>query len=826
MTEFLSKLFDTTDFPARWYCGNWTNGEGWLHILSDLGIWSAYTAIPLVLLYFATKRRDIPFSRMFLLFSAFIVLCGLTHLLEAVIFWQPIYRFAGVVKLTTAVVSWGTVLALIKIAPGVLQLPSLASTNTRLREEIRQRVEVEQDLRRLQDRYEALLNGTRSIVWTANRRGQLTVPQPAWERFTGHEWGEYQGRPWLYSLHPHDQTSVEQQWRATEQEAVAFRGQGRVWHASSSDYRPCVIEAVPVLDANGHVYEWVGTISDVHEQRLAEEALRNAEAAANQQRAELELIYDTAPVGMNLIDREHRFLRINDHLASINGFKREEHYGRLAYDLLPGLAEHLRPLYQSVFDSGQPLLNVEIEGETHGKPEKRCWLVSFHPLVDQHGVWAVSTIVQDITDRKKLEQSLRESREQAQQANMAKSAFLANMSHEIRTPMAAILGYADVLSEQIEDPEQCNCVSIIRRNGEHLLGLINDILDLSRIEAGRFDINLEPVDLLALLDDVHTLMQVRADEKSLKLDVQTLGRVPKFIKSDATRLRQVLINLLGNAIKFTDQGQVQLVVQLLQEGPRRMLELAVHDTGIGMNPTQCSRLFQPFSQGDSTVSRQYGGSGLGLAISQRLVHLLQGELTFESQPGKGSVFYVRLLLPTDNDMTLVESMPAPGPSARPAAQPGARKLDCRILVVDDRRDVRYISQHFLERAGARVSTAEDGEQGIAIALDACLREEPFSVILMDMQMPRMDGLEATRRLRQKGIETPIIALTADAMKGDRERFIQGGCDDYLSKPIDQSALIQMISYYCHELTAADISQRRAQNLEKLTTELSDRTSVP
>ena len=228
-----------------------------------------------------------------------------------------------------------------------------------------------------------------------------------------------------------------------------------------------------------------------------------------------------------------------------------------------------------------------------------------------------------------------------------------------------------------------------------------------------------------------------------------------------------------------------------------------------MNPDQQLRLFKPFSQGDASITRQYGGSGLGLVITQRLIHLLDGELVFESEPGRGSIFRVRLPIPAPDEVTLVEPKVATDQTNQSIAKP-QRHLDCRVLIIDDRRDVRYISQHFLERAGARVTTAEDGEQGIALSLQAIESGEPFDVILMDMQMPKMDGLEATRRLRDQGVGIPIIALTADAMKGDRERFLRGGCDDHLPKPISHVALIEMVGHYCQDVSPAELNELRAK----------------
>ena len=809
MGEFFTKLFDTSDYPARWNCGNWSDAEGWLHILSDIGIWSAYTAIPIVLLYFALKRQDFPFTRLFGLFAAFILLCGSTHLIEAIIFWSPIYRFSGLLKLATALVSWATVIVLIRYMPRILQLPTMAATNTQLVKEIDQHKQMEHDLRWLQARYEAFLSGTSSIIWTTDPNGKFIVPQTSWQRFTGQDWSEHQGEGWLNAILPEDRSELSTFWNTPLRNQSSRRAQGHIWHAKSKSYRPVITEAVPVYDESGEIMEWVGTVSDIYEQRIAEESLSAAEAAANERQRELELIYESAPVGLSLIDRNFCYLRINETHAQMNGMPREEQLGRNCIELMPGIAETIEPLYERVFRTGQPVKDYEVHGSLPASQERRCWIMNFHPLADDHGlVWAVHCIIQDITERKAMEETLREREHQSMQANIAKSEFLANMSHEIRTPMAAILGYADILSERLQDSDNQQYVIIMKRNGEYLIELINDILDLSRIEAGKLEVDLKHVPLVQLVREIQTLMKVRADEKDLLFNVKFAGQVPEMILTDSTRLRQILINLIGNAIKFTQQGEVRLVVRLISDAEPPQIVFAVQDTGIGMNDEQKQQLFKPFSQGDSSVTRAYGGSGLGLAISKRLVEMLNGSIRVESEVGQGSVFQVRLPLESLEGALLLE--PDLAPRADGGSQPSERihQLNCRVLVVDDRREIRHISQHFLKKAGATVFTAEDGQEGIEAALAARDADQEFDVILMDMQMPNVDGLQAVAHLRSEGLQTPIIALTADAMKGDRERCLNGGCDDYLSKPIDQAEMVEMVWRYTQEVTAQELQARR------------------
>jgi PAS domain S-box-containing protein len=410
----------------------------------------------------------------------------------------------------------------------------------------------------------------------------------------------------------------------------------------------------------------------------------------------------------------------------------------------------------------------------------------------------------ELVERRQTEDKLREAREAAEAANRAKSEFLANMSHEIRTPMTAILGYADVLSRHLRDPDNLQCVETIRRNGRFLLELLDDILDLSRIEAGKLEIErrrFRPDDLIV---EICSLMDVRAREKQLSLKLHYQGDLPQTIENDPTRLRQILVNLLGNAIKFTERGEVKLVVRLLREEEK--LHFDVIDTGVGMTEAQKGRLFQPFTQADSSVTRRFGGSGLGLAICRRLTEMLGGEISFQSQWRLGSTFAFSI------DTGPLDSVPmiAPRTSLELTALDHAEsvRLDCLALVVDDRRDIRYLSQHFLEQAGARVKTAQNGREAIAMILAAATKGEPFDVIVLDMQMPEMDGYEAAARLRAQGIQTPIIALTAAAMQGDRERCIQAGCDDYTAKPIHGPRLVEMVARCTPGASAEDRDFRR------------------
>ena len=426
----------------------------------------------------------------------------------------------------------------------------------------------------------------------------------------------------------------------------------------------------------------------------------------------------------------------------------------------------------------------------------------------------------------------------AEQATQAKSAFLANMSHEIRTPMTAILGYTELLEQLLDhdNREKMDYIETIRRNGNHLIALINDVLDLSKIEAGKMDIERLAVPTQALVTEVLSLMQVKAGEKKIRLDAVFTTPVPRTIQTDPLRMRQVLVNLVGNAIKFTDKGRVR--VGVCYDPSVNLLSFEVIDTGCGMTPAQTAKLFAPFQQADNSTTRQYGGTGLGLHISQRLVAMLGGQITCNSEPGVGSRFRATFdpghvdpadlcepgPLTADDDDTDASAranntpMPhaatptdsvSPAPATSPPAQPLRGK---RVLLAEDGPDNQRLLQHHLTRAGAAVTLVNNGKMAIQMltidgTVDGTLiTPAPYDLMLCDMQMPEMDGYTTAALLRTKGSTLPIIALTAHAMAGDDRKCYDAGCDGYATKPINREQLIRACLETRHGKTPASASR--------------------
>ncbi|MEO5326745.1 MAG: ATP-binding protein [Magnetococcus sp. THC-1_WYH] len=394
-------------------------------------------------------------------------------------------------------------------------------------------------------------------------------------------------------------------------------------------------------------------------------------------------------------------------------------------------------------------------------------------------------LIQDVTRQKQVEVTLELAKREAEAATQSKTQFLAHMSHEIRTPLNVILGMTQILSETPVSREQHQCLETLRIGGETLLSLVNDVLDLSKIEAGQMDLTVTDFHLTKVIEQIANLQSFFAREKGIGFKVRIGQDVPHYVQGDLDRLRQVLSNVVNNAIKFTSTGKVTVTVS---KGQNQYILFEVRDTGIGMSKEQTEKVFQPFIQGDSTITRKHGGTGLGLTISRKLVEIMGGTMEVDSHLGKGSCFSISLFLPpvssghySGTDSTFEEASPA-------------RKL-LNILLVDDADENRMVVRAFLKQVAHRVIEATNGSEAIAI-----FQEQNIDLVLMDMLMPVLDGYSATRAIRdyekKRGLQAvPIIALTAHALKEDLARTLEAGCDFYLTKPVRKPQLLETINKF-------------------------------
>jgi PAS domain S-box-containing protein len=502
-------------------------------------------------------------------------------------------------------------------------------------------------------------------------------------------------------------------------------------------------------------------------------------------------ILDQIEDGCFVVDLRGHYLFVNDAFCRIFGVERDailgEHFGVTTTNSARR-AETLA-LYAGVFRTGQPLRSYEYE--VHLKnPAVKFVEQSVSLERDAHGrPIGFLGIIRDTTARKLAERELAQAKEAAEAANRAKSEFLANMSHEIRTPMNGIIGMTTLALDTQLSPYLADCLATIKRQADSLLRIVNDVLDFSKIESRKMNLESAPFALPEVVDDVFKPMATTAREKGLNVTRHIAPDVPERLVGDAVRLKQVLTNLAANAIKFTARGKVTLEVRA--DGPiaeTATLRFSVSDSGIGIPEDKIATIFKPFEQADGSTTRRFGGTGLGLTISATLVRLMGGRIWVESTPGVGSTFYFTATFPIASISPGHAEDRGRGDAAPVAVSP---VVAARVLVAEDNVVNQRIAQALLTKRGHAVTVVNTGRE----AVDAMERES-FDVVLMDVQMPEMDGFEATAairaREREDGTRVRIVAMTAHAMHGDRERCLAAGMDDYLSKPIDPQTLFDLV----------------------------------
>lgn len=542
------------------------------------------------------------------------------------------------------------------------------------------------------------------------------------------------------------------------------------------------------LDArqnDGPFAEQLGTISSIGRHLAARTRYLSAIIEAQPECVKVVdakgLLVDMNPAGLRMIAAKS--------LAEVRGAPVEEL-------VLEEYRERFRELHAKVLQGETGSLRFEIVG----LDGEHLWMeTSAVPLADRAGETVLLAVTRDITERRRQEEATRAAQAKAESANRSKSEFLANMSHELRTPLTAIIGYSDLLATTHHLAEEDHAaLQAIHSSGEHLLSLINDVLDVSKIESGHLEIEKIAFDPRELVQRTVQSLRPSALEAGLTVQLSFVDDLPPMVLSDPMRVRQVLINLLSNAIKFTHEGGVE--VRVSKAGEQSSLVIAVTDTGIGIEEAALERVFSPFQQADSSTTRDYGGTGLGLTISREIAERMGGELTVESQAGTGSTFTFQV--PIDEAGSLHHR------DTRSDA-PRRTVFHGRALVVEDNAINRRVLVELLHRRGLEVEYAVNGLEGYERATSAAGTADAFDVVFLDMHMPVQDGYTTARSLKEHGDAPPIIALTASALKGDRERCVEAGCDAHLPKPVDNGLLDSLLETYLEPATGAETLGRNS-----------------
>ena len=673
--------------------------------------------------------------------------------------------------------------------------------------DITERKKAEEALSKSEEMFRQMADNMGEVFWLrSGDNSRMLYVSPSFEKVFGRSRQDLYHDPncFVDMVHGDDRPAVlkELNREISGDEDASFNMEYRIVRPDG-EIRWVWARSFPVRDAQGVTIRYTGIAVDITR-------IKEAENEYKALSREYETVFNGTSDALFLVqvlgEESFRFIRNNLTHEQLTGLTMEVIQGRTPQDVLGrDLGVQVSRNYQRCVQARAPISYEETLDLPGGE---RVWFTTLTPVFENGDISYIVGSAQDITERKNAEIELYQAKEQAEKASMAKSEFLANMSHEIRTPISGIIGALDMLASESADQSRKDLVDMTLESARSLEQIINDILDLSKVEAGKLDLVHEDFSLRSLLRRVLGLYSIQARNQGIALKVDADSRLPEYVRGDVHRLEQVLRNLVSNAVKFTQAGHVLIRVKAMDmDEHKATVEFQVEDSGEGISGEFLPRLFDSFTQADITYGKKHQGSGLGLAISQRLVQMMGGEIQVQSTPGRGSVFSFTLTL----GISSVEDKKAKELEDR-SAEPGISS-PLSILVVEDVELNREYMGYLLESRGHRVQFASNGEEAVS-----AFEPGRFDLILMDIQMPGIDGLEATRRIRsmegerlgERGMEhgarggtpdagsrdsarVPIIALTAYAMPGDREKFLEEGMDGYVSKPVDPSKLLQEIS---------------------------------
>lgn len=664
---------------------------------------------------------------------------------------------------------------------------TLGQVNQSLETEIAQRERVERALQDARAQFVSLIESLSLHVIRKDAKGRFTYASPSFCSLVGKPLEQIRGKTDRDLFPPELAKKYMQDDRRVIDAKTTFED---VESHPGPEGRKMFVQVMktPIFDSQGEVIGIQGLFWDVTARKCAEISMRESEA---RKRA----IFDAAMDCIIFIHLDGRIVEFNPCAERTFGYDCDEVVGKEMTDVLVPDRSRRRLRENLLGYSGEgkvgSMLGRRLETPMMRKNgETFAAEMVTQPIPLSTGAVGFAVFIRDITQRKMQEEALRKAKEAAESANRAKGVFLANMSHEIRTPMNAIIGMTELTLDTPLTDEQREYLEMVLDSSNTLLALLNDILDLSKIESGRLEMESLPFDLRRWFEESTKSIAFRAKQKGLEFRSHIDPDVPEHLVGDCLHLHQVLLNLIGNAIKFTDSGSISVRIRR-KRGERQhvVLQFEVHDTGIGIPPEKCKSIFREFEQADNSTRRRFGGTGLGLAICQRLVELMQGTIGVKSVVDRGSVFHftARFGLCDEPAQVRRESAPPAAESTDSDQSPGPLK----ILLAEDSPINQRLAIGLLRRKGHQVVVVGNGEQAVQ-----AFQKEPFDLVLMDVQMPEMDGFQATETIRaaeKPGSRVPVIALTAHAMKGDRERCLKAGMDAYLAKPIRPAELYDLIA---------------------------------
>ncbi|MDM8569637.1 PAS domain S-box protein, partial [Thiotrichales bacterium HSG1] len=655
--------------------------------------------------------------------------------------------------------------------------------------DITERKQIQEKLQESETKHRTLFETMASGVVYQDATGYITSANPAAETILGLSLDQMQGR-----------TSFDPRWKAVHEDGSDFPGDTHpamfalktgkpitdvimgIFHPVEEKYYWVIINAIPeFMSGQNKPYRVYTTFHDITDRKQAETILEKSEKR-------FRALFEKFPVAYQSLNENGCFIDVNPEMEQLLGYRADEMLGKSFGDFWD---KETNSMFPNAFCQFKECGIVNNELHLLKKNDEKVTIVLNGRIqYDSKGKYVRShCTLHDITERKRMEAQLIAAKEAADAANRAKSEFLANMSHEIRTPMNAVIGFSDILASQITDKKHKSYLNSIQTGGKSLLTLINDILDLSKIEAGQLDIQYEPVNPQQIFTELQQIFDLKIAEKNLKLIMEIDENLPQALYLDETRLRQVLLNLIGNAIKFTDNGYIKLCANKIyteDEHSKIDLVMAVEDSGIGVPAEQQALIFESFKQQEGQSTRKYGGTGLGLAITKRLVEMMNGHIFVESSPGKGSRFEIILhevKIAATQSNTVQDNTFDPNQITF--------EKTC-VLVVDDIESNRDLIKEYLSQVNLEVICAENGQQALLF-----VEEYHPALILMDIRMPEMDGYEATKYLKgnPNTSDIPIIALTASVALDEKYKIEAHGFNGFLAKPVNISALLSEISHY-------------------------------